>query len=198
MLALGDAGRQWNFRIAAAVVDPERRHLVPIRLHVDLDPHAVLSGEPLRELGVARHAAICAAMLLPLAVDQRRCCAMSSLRSVPAAGAAERALEPFEAQVRRDRTGRRQRLCPGAGGDACGRRVARPPGRAAPARVRQELSPGHASLQPQEQAAKKLRASKDAVATATTKLATDGNANEGVIVEEVRKREVTIRPLGAP
>lgn len=46
-------------------------------------------------------------------------------------------------------------------------------------------------------AAAKLRGSLDVVATKTAKLAADGNANARVIVEELRKRGVTINPDGA-
>lgn len=65
-------------------------------------------------------------------------------------------------------------------------------------RERQLMSVATVSLEPQQQAATKLRASLDAVATSTAKLATDGNANARVIVEELRKRGVTINPASAP
>jgi len=65
-------------------------------------------------------------------------------------------------------------------------------------REQQQLSLAQTNLQPQEQAATKLRASLDAVATSTAKLAAEGNANARVIVEELRKRGVTINPPGAP
>jgi len=65
-------------------------------------------------------------------------------------------------------------------------------------RERQQLGLARASLEPQEQAATKLRASLDAVATATAKLAADGNTNARVIVEELRKRGVTINANVAP
>src|SRR5450755_1569688 len=41
-------------------------------------------------------------------------------------------------------------------------------------------------------AANKVRGSLDAVATSTAKLASEGNANARVIVEELRKRGITI------
>ena len=61
-------------------------------------------------------------------------------------------------------------------------------------RERDQLSAIESSLQPQEQNAAKLRASLDAVATATAKLAAAGNANARVIVDELRRRGVTINP----
>jgi len=61
---------------------------------------------------------------------------------------------------------------------------------------RQQLGVALAGLEPQEQAATKLRASLDAVASATASLATAGNANARVVVEELRKRGVTINPAG--
>ena len=61
-------------------------------------------------------------------------------------------------------------------------------------RERQQLAANESSLQPQEQNAMKLRASLDAVATATAKLATAGNANARVIVDELRRRGVAINP----
>ena len=63
-------------------------------------------------------------------------------------------------------------------------------------RERQQLGLASAGLEPQEQAATKLRSSLDAVATSTAKLATEGNANARVIVEQLRKRGVTINPNG--
>jgi hypothetical protein len=61
---------------------------------------------------------------------------------------------------------------------------------------RQQLTALQASLDAQEAAAKKVRASVDAVATATAKLAAEGNANARVVVEELRKRGVTINANG--
>ena len=63
---------------------------------------------------------------------------------------------------------------------------------------RQQLALAHANIEPQEQAATKLRASLEAVATSTARLAAAGNVNARVIVEELRKRGVTINPAGAP
>jgi len=65
-------------------------------------------------------------------------------------------------------------------------------------RERRQLGELQTSLGPQAEAATKLRASLDAVATATAKLAADGNDGARVIVEELRKRGVTINPQGAP
>ena len=64
-------------------------------------------------------------------------------------------------------------------------------------RERQQLATIEASLLPQEQNATKLRASLDSVATATAKLAAAGNANARVIVDELRRRGVTINPRAA-
>jgi len=57
---------------------------------------------------------------------------------------------------------------------------------------RQQLQALSASGAAQEQAAQKLRASLEAVATATAKLANDGNANAQAVVDQLRKRGVTI------
>ncbi len=62
---------------------------------------------------------------------------------------------------------------------------------------RQALAAARATHDPMELNATKLRTALDALATATAKLATDGNANARVIVEELRKRGVTINPAGA-
>ncbi|MBC7732867.1 MAG: hypothetical protein H7306_13355 [Bacteriovorax sp.] len=62
---------------------------------------------------------------------------------------------------------------------------------------RQQLIQAQAHLEPQEQAATKLRASLDALAMATAGLAAQGNPNARVIVEELRKRGVTINPGAA-
>ena len=62
----------------------------------------------------------------------------------------------------------------------------------------QQLNAATANLQSQAQAATKLRAALDVLATSTAKLAKDGNANARVIVEELRKRGVTIDSSGAP
>lgn len=63
---------------------------------------------------------------------------------------------------------------------------------------RQQLAQLQASLDLQEQAATKVRASLDAVASATARLATNGNPTARVLVEELRKRGVTINPSAAP
>ena len=62
---------------------------------------------------------------------------------------------------------------------------------------RQQLVQAQTHLDPQEQAATKLRASLDALAMATAGLAAQGNPNARVIVEELRKRGVTINPGAA-
>ena len=62
---------------------------------------------------------------------------------------------------------------------------------------RQALTTARANLDPMELNATKLRTALDALASATAKLATDGNANARVIVDELRKRGVTINPPGA-
>lgn len=62
---------------------------------------------------------------------------------------------------------------------------------------RQQIALAQANLEPQEQAATKLRASLELLATSTARLATAGNANARVVVEELRKRGVTINPAAA-
>ena len=62
---------------------------------------------------------------------------------------------------------------------------------------REQLAAAAAAIEPQAQNATKLRASLDAVATQTAKLAAEGNPTARVIVEELRKRGVTINPNGA-
>ena len=64
-------------------------------------------------------------------------------------------------------------------------------------REQQRLELMTASLLPQEQASTKLRASLDEVATATAKLAAQGNVNARAIVEQLRSRGVTINPSKA-
>lgn len=59
-------------------------------------------------------------------------------------------------------------------------------------REHQQLDAASVSLGPQELAATKLRTALDQVATATAKLAGEGNANARVIVEQLRSRGVTI------
>ena len=63
---------------------------------------------------------------------------------------------------------------------------------------RQQLAAAQATLDVQLQGATKLRAALDGLATATAKLATEGNANARVVVEELRKRGITINPPLAP
>jgi F0F1-type ATP synthase membrane subunit b/b' len=63
--------------------------------------------------------------------------------------------------------------------------------------TRSQLSQAQVNLEPQIQQAAKVRASLDAVATATAKLATEGNGNAQVIVEQLRKRGITINAAGA-
>jgi hypothetical protein len=62
---------------------------------------------------------------------------------------------------------------------------------------RQQLGVASADLEPQERSATELRASLDALATATAELAAGGNANARVVVEELRKRGITIHPARA-
>lgn len=62
---------------------------------------------------------------------------------------------------------------------------------------RSRIARDRASLEAQHQGAVKVRASLDAVATATAALAAQGNANARVIVDELRRRGVTIHPNGA-
>ena len=59
---------------------------------------------------------------------------------------------------------------------------------------RQQLAQLQASIDVQEQTATKIRSSLDAVATATARLASNGNTTARVLVEELRKRGVTINP----
>ncbi len=63
---------------------------------------------------------------------------------------------------------------------------------------RQQLAQMQGSIDVQEQAATKLRSSLDAVATATAQLASNGNTTARVLVEELRKRGVTINAPGTP
>jgi len=59
-----------------------------------------------------------------------------------------------------------------------------------------QLNLARAQLEAPLESSTKLRASLDAIATATAKLADQGNASARVIVEELRKRGVTINPDG--
>lgn len=63
---------------------------------------------------------------------------------------------------------------------------------------RQQIAAVQAGLDPQELAARKVRSALDAVANGTAKLANDGNASARLIVEELRKRGITINVTGAP
>jgi hypothetical protein len=56
-----------------------------------------------------------------------------------------------------------------------------------------QLKLAQSSLEAQHEAALKLRSALDTLATATAKLAAEGNANARVVVEELRKRGITIR-----
>lgn len=58
----------------------------------------------------------------------------------------------------------------------------------------QQLNQAQTGLEAQHAGATKLRASLDAVAAATAKLAAEGNPNARVIVDELRKRGITINP----
>jgi hypothetical protein len=63
--------------------------------------------------------------------------------------------------------------------------------------TRNQLSQAQANLEPQIQQANKVRASLDAVAIATAKLAAEGNGNAQVVVEQLRKHGITINAAGA-
>lgn len=65
-------------------------------------------------------------------------------------------------------------------------------------RERLQLGELQTHLGAQAEAATQLRASLDTLATATAKLAADGNESARVIVEELRRRGVTITPQGLP
>ena len=64
-------------------------------------------------------------------------------------------------------------------------------------REQQQLEAVKVNLAAQELAATKVRAALDQVATATAKLATEGNSNARLIVEQLRSRGVTISSPGA-
>ena len=64
-------------------------------------------------------------------------------------------------------------------------------------REQQQLEAAKVSLAPQELAATKLRAALDEIATATAKLAAEGNANARSIVEQLRSQGVTINSPAA-
>jgi DUF1365 family protein len=65
-------------------------------------------------------------------------------------------------------------------------------------RERSQLATLHTTQDAQVDAATKLRASLDAVAAATAKLADAGNVNARLLVEELRKRGITINPNVQP
>jgi hypothetical protein len=62
---------------------------------------------------------------------------------------------------------------------------------------RQQLATAQAALDPQVQGAAKVRAALDAVATATAKLAAEGNPNARAIVDQLRQRGITINAPAA-
>jgi hypothetical protein len=59
---------------------------------------------------------------------------------------------------------------------------------------RQQLAQMRFAQEAQVEAAGKVRASLDTVATATAKLADSGNVNARILVAELRKRGITINP----
>lgn len=59
---------------------------------------------------------------------------------------------------------------------------------------RKQLDALHAAQNGQIEAANKVRASLDTVAAATARLADGGNVNARILVEELRKRGITINP----
>ena len=65
-------------------------------------------------------------------------------------------------------------------------------------RERQGLRTLKDGQEAQVQTSQKVRASLDAVATGTLKLADQGNPNARLIVDELRKRGITINPTPAP
>jgi len=64
-------------------------------------------------------------------------------------------------------------------------------------REQQQLEAAKVSLAPQELAATKVRAALDQIATATAKLAAEGNTNARSIVEQLRSQGVTINSPAA-
>ena len=62
---------------------------------------------------------------------------------------------------------------------------------------RQQLAALDAAVAPQEQAAQKVRNSLEAIASATAKLADEGNPNAQTIVDQLKKRGVTINASAA-
>ena len=65
-------------------------------------------------------------------------------------------------------------------------------------RERSQLSALRTTQEAQVEAATKLRGSLDAMAAATAKLADGGNVNAKLLVEELRKRGITINPNALP
>jgi hypothetical protein len=63
---------------------------------------------------------------------------------------------------------------------------------------RETLSTVRTNQEPQVQAATKLRQALDGIARDTAKLAEGGNAGAKLIVDELRKRGVTINPAAPP
>lgn len=63
---------------------------------------------------------------------------------------------------------------------------------------RESLVAAHAAQQTPVDSATKLRASLDALAADTQRLADAGNANAGALVEELRRRGITISTAAAP
>jgi hypothetical protein len=61
----------------------------------------------------------------------------------------------------------------------------------------QQMSKALSALETQQANATKLRSALDSVATATAKLAAEGNSNAIVIVDELRKRGITINPAAS-
>jgi hypothetical protein len=64
-------------------------------------------------------------------------------------------------------------------------------------REQRQLDAAKVGLAPQELAATRVRAALDQVATATAKLAAEGNVNARLIVEQLRSRGVTINSPAA-
>lgn len=65
-------------------------------------------------------------------------------------------------------------------------------------REREQLAIGRTAQDPQVEAARKVRTSLDTVAAATAQLADLGNVNARLLVDELRKRGITINASAAP
>ncbi len=63
---------------------------------------------------------------------------------------------------------------------------------------RQQLAAMDAAFAPQEQAAQKVRTSLETIVTATAKLADEGNANAQTVIDQLKKRGVTVNAPAAP